>query len=66
MLGRLRFKLVRRFTPSPYPLPHHVLRSGSEEVENRPAQHVTGEREHVLTDFLSAHPGLLPVAGGRG
>ncbi len=35
-------------------LPHHVLRSASDEVDDLPAQHVTGEREHVLTDFLSA------------
>ena len=31
--------------PSPYPLPHHVLRSGHDALENPPSQHVMGERE---------------------
>ena len=41
--GRAR-KLVHRFAPSPYPPPSRVAMA-CDELEDPPAQHVTGERE---------------------
>jgi predicted esterase len=64
-IGTAHGSLFPASPPHPNPLPHHVLRSDSDERESLCAQHVTGERGHVLAIFLSAQrtvfaSGILP------
>ena len=50
------WKLVRRFAPSPNPLPHHVLRSADNALGDSTPQHVTGERGHFMPDIFIRPP----------